>query len=247
MILLPFPMGKFDPGDWYVIIFLCVQFWIRLAVVSYRGKKVRIVASPVVRLVNNSRDRQTCVRNKPECASCVIFDTRLYYKALKLIVCDLIWQINYNYSRLDDGHFDVTGRRIYHCWSRPVIIVTTHQNSVIMWSFKGPKLFAFCTTYWEKAWWATHYIVVYKLILISNLSRIFDWSVHSRSYFLYSTGTFAVSTDSHCAGRRGLNLLTVVVPVELAHWLKAWSRLADPYTNLLYWGLRLIARPSWYF
>ena len=31
-------MGKFDWGVWYVIIFLYVQFWIRLAAVSNRGK-----------------------------------------------------------------------------------------------------------------------------------------------------------------------------------------------------------------
>ena len=31
-------MGKFDWGFWYVIIFLQVQIWIRLAAVSYRDK-----------------------------------------------------------------------------------------------------------------------------------------------------------------------------------------------------------------
>ena len=48
----------------------------------------------------------------------------------------------------------------------------------------------------EKEWWASHHGVVYKLNLISNLSRISDWSTHSRSYFFHSTGTFLVSTDS---------------------------------------------------
>ena len=47
-------------GGWgrcrYVITFLYVQFWIRLAVVSYRGKEVRAVASHAVRSVNMSRD-----------------------------------------------------------------------------------------------------------------------------------------------------------------------------------------------
>ena len=61
-------MGKFDwgggggGGGGYVIIFLYVQFLIRLAVVSYRGKKVRTVASPVVRSVNKPRDSRNCVR-----------------------------------------------------------------------------------------------------------------------------------------------------------------------------------------
>ena len=64
----PTSMGKFDWGVWYVIIFLYVQFWIRLAAVSYRGKNVRTVASPSVRSVNKSRDTQNCVQNEPEYA-----------------------------------------------------------------------------------------------------------------------------------------------------------------------------------
>ena len=78
---------KFDWGLWYVIIFLYVQFWIRLTAVSKRGKKVRIVAFPAVRSVNKSRDTRNCVQNKPEYAICVIFTTRSYYKAVGLILC----------------------------------------------------------------------------------------------------------------------------------------------------------------
>ena len=59
-------MGKFDWGVWYVIIFLYVQFWIRLAAVNKRGKKVRIVVFPAVRSVNKSRNTRNCVQNKPE-------------------------------------------------------------------------------------------------------------------------------------------------------------------------------------
>ena len=58
-------LGKFDWGVWYVIIFLYVQFWIRLAAVSKRGKKVRTVAFPAVSSVNKSRDTRNCVQNKP--------------------------------------------------------------------------------------------------------------------------------------------------------------------------------------
>ena len=83
-------IGKFDWGVWYVIIFLYVQFLIRLAAVSNRGKKVRTVAVPVVRSVNKSRDTRNCVKNKPEYAICVIFTTRSYNKALGLILCYLI-------------------------------------------------------------------------------------------------------------------------------------------------------------
>ena len=71
-------MGKCDWGVRYVIIFLYVQFWIRLAAVSYRGKKVRTVASPVVRSVNTSRDTRNYVQNEPEYAICAIFTTCLY-------------------------------------------------------------------------------------------------------------------------------------------------------------------------
>ena len=113
--------SQFDWGFWYVIIFLCVQFWIRLAAVSYRGKKVRTVASPAVRSVNKSRDTRNCVQNEPEYAFCVIFTTCLYYKTLGLILCDQIWQIIYKYNRLDDGHCDVTGhRKTSVLWWQPI-------------------------------------------------------------------------------------------------------------------------------
>ena len=84
-------MGKFDWGLWYVIIFQYVQFWIRLAAVNYCGKKVQTQASPAARSVNKSRDTRNCIQNEPESVICVIFTTRLYYKALWLIACDLIW------------------------------------------------------------------------------------------------------------------------------------------------------------
>ena len=55
-------MGKFDWGVWYIIIFLYVQFWTRLAAASYRGKKVRTVAFLAVRSVNKPRDTRHCVK-----------------------------------------------------------------------------------------------------------------------------------------------------------------------------------------
>ena len=121
-------MGKFDWGFWYVIIFLYVQFWIRLAAVSYRGKKVRTVASPAVRSVDKSRGTRNCVQNEPEYAICVIFTTLLYYKALGLILCDLVWQMRHNYKRLDDDHCDVTGHRKMSVLGAVGTMVTTHEN-----------------------------------------------------------------------------------------------------------------------
>ena len=83
-------VGKFDWGVWFVIVFLYVQFWIWLAAVSKRGKKVRTVAFPVVRSVNKSHDTRNGVQKKQKYAICVIFTTRSYYKALGLILCYLI-------------------------------------------------------------------------------------------------------------------------------------------------------------
>ena len=82
--------GQVRLGVRYVIIFLYVQFWIRLGTVSYRGKKVRTVDSSAVRSVNKSRDTQNCVQNEPKYAICVFVATRLYYKALGIILCALI-------------------------------------------------------------------------------------------------------------------------------------------------------------
>ena len=108
--------GKFDSGVRYKIIFLYVQFWIRLAAVSYCGKKVWTVASSMVRSVNKSRDTRNSVQNEPEYAICVRFTTLLYHKALGIILCALIWQIRHNYNRLDDGHSDITGHRKMPWW-----------------------------------------------------------------------------------------------------------------------------------
>ena len=68
-------MGKFDWGVRYVIIFLYVQFWIRLGTVSYRGKKVRTVDSPAVRSVNKSRDK-TSQSMRPVSSSPLVYITK---------------------------------------------------------------------------------------------------------------------------------------------------------------------------
>ena len=125
-------MGKFDWGVWYVIIFLCVQFLIRLAVVIYRGKKVRTASFLAVRSVNKSRDTRNCVQNEPEYAICVSFTTRLYYKVLGLILCDLTCQICHNSNRLDDGQCDVTGHRKKSVLGTAGAMVTTLENSAMM-------------------------------------------------------------------------------------------------------------------
>ena len=133
-------LGKFDWGVRYVIIFLFVQFWIRLGVVSYYSKEVQTAASLVVRSVNKSRDTRNCVQNEPEYAICVIFTTRLYYKALGIILCHLMantpqlqssWRwLLWRYRSPRDFSAGMAGA-----------MVTIHVNFVNVWSFKGPKLF----------------------------------------------------------------------------------------------------------
>ena len=63
-------------------------------------------------------------------------------------------------------------------------MVTNHKKSLMMCSFKGSKLFSVLQNLLEmkKSDGFFHYGVVYKLNLISNLSRISDWSVHPGIY-----------------------------------------------------------------
>ena len=109
---------------------------------------------------------------------CVKFTTRLYNKALGLILCDLIWQIRHNYNRFDDGHCDDTGHRKMSVLGTAGAMLTTHYNSVIMWSFKDQIVLRSVKPIGNENG------DVYKLNSISNLSRISDWSVHSGSYFV---------------------------------------------------------------
>ena len=113
-------LGKFDWGVRYVIIFLDAQFWIRLGTASYRGKKVRTVDSRAVRLVNKSRDTRNYDRNEPKYAICVLVTTRLYYKALGIILCALICQMRHNYNRLDDANVKLQFTARCQRWARSV-------------------------------------------------------------------------------------------------------------------------------
>ena len=126
-------LDKFDWGVRYVIIFLYVQFLIRLAAVSYRGEKVRTVVCPAVRSVNKSCDTRNCVQNGAEYTICVLFTTRLFYKALGIILCTLICQIRRTYNGLDDDHCDVTGHRKISALGTASAMVTTHDNAPMMW------------------------------------------------------------------------------------------------------------------
>ena len=161
-------VGKFDWGVRYVIIFQYVQFWIRLPAVSYRGKTIRTLVSPAVRSVNKTHDTKLGPKGARRCDLCP-FRHSFILQSPTNNLCALMWQISLNYNRLEDDHCDDTGHR---------------------------KMSALGMGGNEKEWWNSHYGVVDNLNLISNLSLISYWSVHSGSYFSHSTGTFAVSTDS---------------------------------------------------
>ena len=188
----------------HVIIFLYVQFWIRLGTLSYCGKKVRTVDSPAVRSVNKPRDTKLRPKRAKVCDLCPLRHSFMLQILSNYFVCPDIA----NTPQLQSSwrcQCEVTVHHKMSALSMAGAMVTTHENSVMMWSFKGTKLFSVLWNLLEmkKEWWASHYGVVYKLNLTSNLRRISDWSVHSESYFLQSTGIFAVSTDSPLCRKAG--------------------------------------------
>ena len=121
----PQAMGKFDWGVWYVIIFLYVQFRIRLAAVSKRSKKVRTVAFPVVRSVNKSRDTRYCAPKQARvCELCHLHHSFILQSPrINSVLSDIA-----NFNRLEDGHCDATGNRKMSVLGTTGAMVTTHEN-----------------------------------------------------------------------------------------------------------------------
>ena len=159
--------------------FLYVQFWIRLAAESYRGKEVRTVASFAVRSVNKSRDTQHCVQNEAKYAS-DLFMTRSYYKDLGIILCD--WYGKYTTITIVLTMATVMLQVTARCqrWARPVSWWQPWKfgNYVIVWG--NESCFSFCKTYLTWNWlmgftlWCCLWIN-----LISNFGRFYYWSVQS--------------------------------------------------------------------
>ena len=142
------PMGKFDCEVWYVIIFLYVKFWIRPAAVSKRGEKVRTVAFRAVRSVNKSCDTKLRPKQARGCDLCHLHHSFILQSPrINFVLSDiantpqfqLFWRWPLWYYR--SPHMSVLGT--------VGAMVTTHENSVMMWSFKGPKLFCVLKTYWK--------------------------------------------------------------------------------------------------
>ena len=176
-----------------------------------------------MRSVNKSRGRQNWVRNEPEYVICVICTNCLYYKALKQILCDLILQINHNYNRLHDGHFDVTGR------CKMSVPGTTDWWEPMQIPYKGATLFCvLCNLSAIERRDGLHIMTLsLSYNLISNLSRISDWSVHYRSYLSIWLGPLQWVPTTRCASRRSLNLWV---------WQPLWpmEMLTFPYACFLH-------------
>ena len=77
---------------------------------------------------------------------------------------------------------EVTAGWRWQCWTWPVAMRTTQENSLIILSFKGPKVFC----------------VLWNLLKIqkSDGFRIMTLFVNQIELHFHSTGTFMVSTDS---------------------------------------------------
>ena len=69
---------------------------------------------------------------------CDLFTTRLYYRALKRIVCDLIDLAITIVFTVATWTGLVTAR--WQCCVWPMTMETTHENSLISGSFKGTKI-----------------------------------------------------------------------------------------------------------
>ena len=134
-------MGKFDWGVRYVIIFLYVQFWIRLGTVSYRGKKVRTVDSPAVRSVNKSATHEIASKTSQNMRS--VSSSPLVYITKPYELFCVLWYIA-NTPQLQSSwrcQCEVTVHRKMSALCTAGAMETTHGNSAMMWPFKGTKLF----------------------------------------------------------------------------------------------------------
>ena len=142
-------MGQVRLGGRYVIIFLYVQFWIRLAAVSYRGKKVRSMDFPAVRSVNKAHDTRNWVQKQAKvCDLCPLHHSFIWQSPRNYFVCSDIA----NTPQIQSSwrcQCEVTGHRKMSALGTAGAMVTNHDNSVMIWSFKGTNCVAFCKIYWK--------------------------------------------------------------------------------------------------
>ena len=139
--------------------------------------------------------------------------TYLYCKALGIILCALIWQISHSYNRLDDGHCDVTGHRKMSALSTACAMVTTHEISVMIWSFKGPKLFCVIENLLEIKKSDGLHIMVLSIswILFRTWVELLIHQFIMQVTLSIQLGPMWCVLTAHCAGMPGFNLLTAVI------------------------------------
>ena len=105
---------------------------------------------------------------------------------------------------------------VRHCrlpWWQPMTIIQSCDR------LRDWNCFASFETYWK---WKRGMVFTpwccFQLNWISISSRTSDWLVHSESYLIIRLEPLRWVPFTHSAGRRGLNLLTAVRPVELVQW-----------------------------
>ena len=145
-----FTMGKFDWGVWYIIIFLYIQFWTRLAAASYRGKKVRTVAFLAVRSVNKPRDSRNRIKKTRVCDLCHLHHSFILQShRINFVLSDIA----------NTPQFQSSCRWPLWCYRSPQDVSTWHgrchgdnpwniRNGVIVYGTK--IVFAFYKTYWKR-------------------------------------------------------------------------------------------------
>ena len=140
------------------------------------------MACPMVRPVNKSQNTKLHLKRATG-VICVVFATRLYYKSLKWILCDQIWQITCNYNSLDGSHCDGT------CHRMMAVLGMDGDHGDNPWKFlnrlRDQNCFSSKTIGNEEEWEIAHYDGILKLTWISILSNISDWSVHSGIWFSF--------------------------------------------------------------
>ena len=115
----------------------------------------------------------------------------------------------------------ITGHRKMSVLGTASAMLTTQENSVMMWSLKGPKMFCVSWNLLEMKKIDGFHIMALPIRYI--LIRV--WVEFLIGQFILEEVTFSIRLGplrwvptAHCAGRRGLNLLTAVRPVELSQY-----------------------------
>ena len=133
-------LGQVRLGVLYIIIcWYDLKFdWLQLVTVV---RKLVPCPLSVMVSVTKSRDTQNCIQMISSMRSGSFSPSIYITKPRTLIIYDLLWQITYNYNRLDDDHCDGPGHRKMAVLDIAGDLETTHENSWMVCSLKGPTFF----------------------------------------------------------------------------------------------------------